>query len=52
MNSWMARDSWRHRVRRLLVCAENGELIGIVSDSDVFGALPRLDSSAAPSFSL
>ena len=40
----------RHRVRRLPVCADNGEPIGIVSDSDVFGALLRSDGTAATSF--
>ncbi len=40
----------RYRVRRLPVCADDGEPIGIVSDSDVFGALLRFDGSAAPSF--
>jgi CBS domain-containing protein len=42
----------QYRVRRLPVCADNGEPIGIVSDSDVFGALLRLDGQPAPSFSL
>jgi CBS domain-containing protein len=41
----------RHRVRRRPVCGESGEPIGIVNDSDVFGALLRLDGTAAPSFS-
>jgi|SRR5579859_2028784 len=41
----------RHRVRRLPVCQENGEPIGIISDSDVFGALLRYEAAAAPSFS-
>ena len=40
----------RHRVRRLPVCGDNGEPIGIVSDSDVFGALLRSDGTAATSF--
>ncbi len=42
----------QYRVRRLPVRAENGEPIGIVSDSDVFGALLRFDGQAAPSFLL
>ncbi len=42
----------RHRVRRLPVCGANGEPIGIVSDSDVFGTLLRFDGSAATSLSI
>jgi CBS domain-containing protein len=41
-----------YRVRRLPVCGDGGEPIGIVSDSDVFGALLRIDSQPAPSFLL
>jgi CBS domain-containing protein len=41
----------RHRVRRRPVCAESGEPIGIVSNSDVFGALLRFDGPAGPLFS-
>jgi isocitrate dehydrogenase len=42
----------RHRVRRLPVCGEDGQPIGIISDSDVFDALLNIHTDAAASFSL
>jgi len=42
----------RHRIRRLPVFAEGGQLVGIVGDSDVFDTLLNFHTEAAASFSL
>ncbi len=42
----------RHRIRRLPVFAEGGQLVGIVCDSDVFDTLLNFHTEAAASFSL
>jgi CBS domain-containing protein len=42
----------RYHVRRLPVCPEGGQPVGIVSDSDVFDALLNFHTEAAASFSL
>lgn len=42
----------RYHVRRLPVCAEAGQPVGIVSDSDVFDVLLNFHTEGAASFSL